>query len=68
MVNLRISLVGKLAPDGRAFAALRRLLQWLVPNAGRLRFLSRIGRFVRFLLPQVLASQVPDSVTRTCWK
>ena len=44
--------------------ALRRLLQWLVPNAGRLRFLSRIGWFVRFLLPQALASQVPDSVTR----
>lgn len=44
--------------------ALRLFLQWLVPNAGRLRLLSRVGRFARFLLPQALAAQVPDSVTQ----
>lgn len=43
--------------------ALRQLLQWLVPNARRLRLLARIGRCVRFLLPRALASQVPSDVT-----
>ena len=44
--------------------AMRRLLQWLVPNARRLRLLSRLGKYVRFLLPRALASQVPDAVTQ----
>ena len=43
---------------------MRRLLQWLVPNASRLRLLSRIGRYFTFLLPKPLAAQVPKSVTR----
>ena len=43
---------------------MRRLLQWLVPNASRLRLLSRIGRYFTFLLPRPLAAQVPKLVTR----
>ncbi len=43
---------------------MRRLLQWLVPNASRLRLLSRLGRYFTFLLPKPLAVQVPKSVTR----
>lgn len=43
---------------------MRRLLQWLVPNASRLRLLSRIGRYFTFLLPKPLAAQVPKLVTR----
>lgn len=43
---------------------LRLLLQWIVPNASRLRVLSRIGRYFKFLLPKALAAQVPNRVTR----
>lgn len=43
---------------------MRRLLQWLVPNASRLRLLSRIGRYFTFFLPKPLAAQVPKLVTR----
>ena len=35
-----------------------------MPNARRLRLLSRVGKYVRFLLPPALASQVPDAVTQ----
>ncbi|NOX50747.1 MAG: glycolate oxidase subunit GlcF [Gammaproteobacteria bacterium] len=41
---------------------LRTLLKWMVPHATRLRLMSRVGRLFRFLLPQRLASSVPDRV------
>lgn len=40
----------------------RRFLQWLVPNAPRLRSLARIGRFFRWMLSKRLAHQVPGRV------
>jgi len=43
---------------------MRRLLGWLVPYASRLRLLSQIGHYVKFLLPKPLAAQVPKSVTK----
>jgi hypothetical protein len=42
---------------------LRRLLQWMVPHARRLRLLARVGKFVTFAMPRALAAQVPDNVT-----
>ena len=44
--------------------AMRRLLGWLVPNASRLRVLSQIGHYFKFLLPEPMAAQVPKSVTK----
>lgn len=42
---------------------LRVLLQWMVPDARRLRLLARVGKYVKFTMPKALAAQVPDSVT-----
>ena len=40
----------------------RQFLQWLIPDAGRLRRMARLGRFFRFLLPQNLAKNIPAKV------
>lgn len=42
---------------------LRGLLQWMVPDARRLRLFSRLGKYVKFALPKALAAQVPNRVT-----
>ncbi|MEM7002552.1 MAG: glycolate oxidase subunit GlcF [Pseudomonadota bacterium] len=38
---------------------LRRLLLWMVPEAGRLRAMARLGRWFRLFLPSALAKQLP---------
>ncbi len=43
---------------------LRLLFKWMVPNAARLRVMSRIGKWFRLFLPTRLASQIPRRIGR----
>lgn len=40
----------------------RQFLQWLIPDAGRLRRMARLGRIFRFLVPKNLAKNMPAKV------
>ena len=44
---------------------LRALLRWMVPRAGRLRNMARIGRVTRWMLPARLRASVPAAVGRS---
>jgi glycolate oxidase iron-sulfur subunit len=41
---------------------LRSFLQWLIPDAKRLRRMARLGKLFRFVVPQNLAKNLPPSV------
>ncbi len=43
---------------------LRRGLQWMIPNARRLRLLAGLGRLFRWAMPSYLAAQVPAAIGR----
>jgi glycolate oxidase iron-sulfur subunit len=54
-----------IGPQRRGYAGvLRSFLQWLVPYAGRLRLLARVGKYFKFLMPASLAAQVPNQITQ----
>ncbi len=42
----------------------RDLLAWMVPEAGRLRRMARLGRWFRWMMPAPLAAQVPKRIGR----
>ena len=45
----------------------RQFLQWLIPDAGRLRRMARLGRLFRALVPQNLAKNIPTK-TGKAWR
>ena len=51
------------AHRGGSNGIVRRLLQWLVPHAARLRTILRLGRLVKPLLPQTLAKTLPKRIS-----
>lgn len=49
-----------IGPERKGMAGpLRSLLQWMVPEAARLRWLSRLGRMFRIFVPRRLAAHIP---------
>ena len=44
---------------------MRVFLQWLIPNHRILRTMSYVGRYLKWLLPKPLASQVPSKISKT---
>ncbi|MDA8702868.1 glycolate oxidase subunit GlcF [Pseudomonadales bacterium] len=56
----------ELGPTRPGVTGLTRVfLQWLIPNHRRLRTISYVGRYFKWLLPKPLASQVPSQISRT---
>lgn len=54
-----------LGPTRSGFKGLiRKLLAWTVPDIARLRFMSRLGRGFRWLLPSRLGKLIPATVSR----
>lgn len=45
----------------------RQFLQWLIPDAGRLRRMARIGKLFRVLVPKNLAKNIPTKVGKA-WR
>ena len=57
---------GELGPTRPGVIGLTRLfLQWLIPNHRILRTMSYVGRYLKWLLPKPLASQVPSKISKT---
>jgi len=55
----------ELGPTRPGVTGLTRVfLQWLIPNHRRLRTMSFVGRYFKWLLPKPLASQVPSQISR----